>query len=104
MSGNVATTNKNVAGITRTTTTDPLFGQVTNTTTIEGVLDITSEGDIKLKNGSFAVDYNGNMTAANGAFKASQRFQTMLLRQRHCTDHQLHCQLLRLHGMHYHQQ
>lgn len=72
MSGNVATTNKNVAGITRTTTTDPLFGQVTNTTTIEGVLDITSEGDIKLKNGSFAVDYNGNMTAANGAFKASQ--------------------------------
>lgn len=72
LSGNVATTNKNVAGITRTTTTDPLFGQVTNTTTIEGVLDITSEGDIKLKNGSFAVDYNGNMTAANGAFKASQ--------------------------------
>ena len=72
MSGNVATTNKNVAGITRTTTTDPLFGQVTNTTTIEGVLDITSEGDIKLKNGSFAVDYNGNMTATNGAFKASQ--------------------------------
>lgn len=71
LSGNVATTNKNVAGITRTTT-DPLFGQVTNTTTIEGVLDITSEGDIKLKNGSFAVDYNGNMTAANGAFKASQ--------------------------------
>lgn len=72
LNGNVATTNKNVAGITRTTTTDPLFGQVTNTTTIEGVLDITSEGDIKLKNGSFAVDYNGNMTAANGAFKASQ--------------------------------
>ena len=71
LSGNVATTNKNVAGITRTTT-DSLSGQVTNTTTIEGVLDITSEGDIKLKNGSFAVDYNGNMTAANGAFKASQ--------------------------------
>ena len=137
LNGNVATTNKNVAGIERTYTEDVLGqrdytttiegtlsandkgvsvgkdgkevfhvsavnGNVTGglyngvnveelqettskinedtlginrengVTTIEGVLDITSKGDIKLKNGSFAVDYNGNMTAANGAFKASQ--------------------------------